>query len=251
MLYTGQKRRKLVIASYDPFAKFYDAVMGEPTATVTLLETLIQEWHPETTSVLELACGTGAVLKHLHPPYQITGLDISEEMLEVARSNVPDATFYQGDMSTFSLPRSFDLILCLFDSINHLTTFAQWQSLFRHVDQHLGALGLFIFDVNTLAKLERLAQAPTEVQEFAGNYLLMNITQIENHLYNWRLQIFEQVGNDLYRRHEANILETSFPIAQIEQAARECFEIKRLFDPRNTEVLPTSQRAYFVCQKRG
>ncbi len=79
----------------------------------------------------------------------------------------------------------------------------------------------------------------------------MNITQIENHLYNWRLQIFEQVGNDLYRRHEANILETSFPIAQIEQAARECFEIKRLFDPRNTEVLPTSQRAYFVCQKRG
>jgi hypothetical protein len=114
--------------SYDLFAKFYDAVMGEPTASVTLLETLIQELHPETKSVL----------------------------------------------------------------------------------------------IHT-----------------------------ENHLYNWRLQIFEQVGNDLYHRQEANILETSFPIPQIERAAREFFEIKRLFDPRNTEVLPTSQRVYFVCQKRG
>jgi SAM-dependent methyltransferase len=172
-------------------------------------------------------------------------------MLEVARRSVPAATFYQGDMSVFNLPMSFDVILCVFDSINHLTTFARWQSLFQHVNQHLNAQRLFIFDVNTLAKLERMAQAPTEVQEFAGNYLLMHITQTEDHLYNWGLQIFEQVDDDLYRRHEANILETSFPIEQIEQAARECFEIKRMFDPFRPEIVPASQRVYFVCQKRG
>ena len=34
------------------------------------------------------------------------------------------------------------------------------------------------------------------------------------------------------------------------EAKSEFFEIKRLFDLRNTEVLPTSQRVYFVCQKR-
>jgi hypothetical protein len=152
-------------------------------------------------------------------------------------------------MSTFNLPMSFDVILCVFDSINHLVTFAQWQSLFRQVKQHLHAQGLFLFDINTLAKLERLAQAPTWVQEFAGNYLLMNITQTGNDLYNWRLQIFEQVGLDRYHRHEANILETSFAISQIEQALREHFEIKRLLDPLKTEVLPTSERVYFVCQK--
>ena len=33
----------------------YDAVMGEPTATITLLKTLIQEWHPHAKTVLELA----------------------------------------------------------------------------------------------------------------------------------------------------------------------------------------------------
>jgi hypothetical protein len=67
----------------------------------------------------------------------------------------------------------------------------------------------------------------------------MNVTQTTNHLYNWDLQVFEQMENDLYRRHEANILETSFPLEQIEQAARECFEIKRLFDPFRPEIVPT------------
>ena len=239
------------MTSYDPFAQFYDAVMGEPTATVTLLKTLIQEWHPQAKTVLELACGTGAVLKHLHPPYEVVGLDLSEGMLEVARRSVPAAPFYQGDMSAFNLPMSFDLILCLFDSINHLTTFARWQSLFQHVDQHLNPQGLFIFDVNTPAKLERMAQAPTEVQEFAGNYLLMKVSQAENNLYNWRVQIFEAVGNDLYRHHETHILETAVPLPTIEQAVKEHFEIKRLFDPFRPELLPTSQRVYFVCQKRG
>jgi len=238
------------MTSYGPFAKFYDAVMGEPTETTTLLEALIQEFHPHAKRVLELACGTGAVLKHLRHPYQIVGLDLSEEMLEIARRSVPDATFYQGNMSTFSLPMSFDVIFCVFDSINHLSTWAQWQSLFRRVNHHLETQGLFIFDINTLSKLEKLAQAPIEVQRFAGNYLLMNVSQTENRLYNWQLQIFEQVENDLYRRHETNILETSFPMPQIEEAVGELFEIKRLFDPRNTNVLPISHRVYFVCQKR-
>ncbi len=237
------------MASYDPFAKFYDAMMGEPTETAILLEALIQEFHPDAKHVLELACGTGAVLKHLRHTYQIMGLDLSEGMLEIARRNAPDAIFYQGDMSTFSLPMSFDVILCVFDSVNHLATFAQWQSLFRQVNQHLGAHGLFIFDVNTLAKLQLLAQAPTWVQEFAGNYLLMNITETGDHFFNWQLQIFEQLGNDLYHRHEATIVETSFAIPQIEQAAKELFEIKRLFDPLSSEILPTSERLYFVCQK--
>lgn len=236
---------------YDHFARFYDAMQGEPTSTSALLETLIQEWHPQVKQVLELACGTGAVLKLLRPSYQIVGLDLSEEMLEIARKKVPAATFYQGDMSAFSLPMSFDLIFCVYDSVNHLTTFVQWQSLFQHVDQHLNAQGLFIFDINTLAKLERLAQASTHVEEFAGNYLLTDIIQTEDHLYNWHLQIFEGVGSDLYRRHEADILEASFPLSDIEQAVKKYFEIKRIFDPRNTEVLPGSPRVYFVCQKRS
>jgi ubiquinone/menaquinone biosynthesis C-methylase UbiE len=44
---------------------------------------------------LDVACGTGFLTQHL--PGSVTGLDQSEEMLEIARERVPAATFVQGD----------------------------------------------------------------------------------------------------------------------------------------------------------
>jgi ubiquinone/menaquinone biosynthesis C-methylase UbiE len=44
---------------------------------------------------LDVACGTGFMTRHLRG--EITGLDQSEAMLDVAREQVPNATFVQGD----------------------------------------------------------------------------------------------------------------------------------------------------------
>src|SRR6266516_746797 len=239
------------MTTYDIFAKFYDAVMGDPTEKTALLQGFIDEFRPEAKSVLELACGTGAILKGLGEKYQRFGLDLSERMLEIANRNVPEANLYLGDMSDFTFTTSVAVILCIFDSINHLTEFSLWQSLFQHVQAHLNPNGLFIFDVNTLAKLQKLEHSPPWIREFDGNYLIMKIIDQGNQLYNWRLQIFEKIGNNTYQRHEENILETSFETHKIENAVREHFDVKRVFDPANETVSPASERVYFVCQKGG
>jgi demethylmenaquinone methyltransferase/2-methoxy-6-polyprenyl-1,4-benzoquinol methylase len=44
---------------------------------------------------LDVACGTGFLTRHLRG--QITGLDQSERMLEIAGARVPDGDFVQGD----------------------------------------------------------------------------------------------------------------------------------------------------------
>jgi ubiquinone/menaquinone biosynthesis C-methylase UbiE len=44
---------------------------------------------------LDVACGTGFLTRHLRG--QITALDQSEQMLAIARDQVPDATFVLGD----------------------------------------------------------------------------------------------------------------------------------------------------------
>jgi demethylmenaquinone methyltransferase/2-methoxy-6-polyprenyl-1,4-benzoquinol methylase len=44
---------------------------------------------------LDVACGTGFLTRHL--PGEITALDQSEQMLEIARDRVPGATLAQGD----------------------------------------------------------------------------------------------------------------------------------------------------------
>jgi ubiquinone/menaquinone biosynthesis C-methylase UbiE len=44
---------------------------------------------------LDVACGTGFMTRHLRG--EVTGLDQSDAMLEVAAGQVPDATFVRGD----------------------------------------------------------------------------------------------------------------------------------------------------------
>ncbi len=54
---------------------------------------VIQALPPKRT--LDVACGTGFVTRLL--PGEVTGIDQSTEMLEVARAQAPEATFVEGD----------------------------------------------------------------------------------------------------------------------------------------------------------
>jgi ubiquinone/menaquinone biosynthesis C-methylase UbiE len=51
--------------SYEVFAPFYDAVQGDRAEHVTYMRELIEKHHPTARTVLELACGTGSILKQL------------------------------------------------------------------------------------------------------------------------------------------------------------------------------------------
>jgi ubiquinone/menaquinone biosynthesis C-methylase UbiE len=67
--------------------------------------------------VLDVACGTGAVTRRLvervTPGGQVTGLDLSEPMLDVARETVPGGTFVAGDAQELPFPdASFDAATC-------------------------------------------------------------------------------------------------------------------------------------------
>jgi ubiquinone/menaquinone biosynthesis C-methylase UbiE len=63
----------------------------------------------EPTRILDVACGTGFLTRHLRG--EVVGLDQSESMLEEARRQAPAATFVRGD--ALSLPfddESFDRV---------------------------------------------------------------------------------------------------------------------------------------------
>ena len=108
----------------------------------------IQGYSPCT--ILDIACGTGKLLAELHANgYNVTGLDLSEDMISIARSNNPEIEFIVGDMCSFSLNRRFDIITCAFDSINYLLTDDQMRTALINIHSHLNGTGYFIFDINT------------------------------------------------------------------------------------------------------
>ena len=48
--------------------------------------------------LLDVACGTGSHALILKNNFNITGVDINENMLKIAREKVPEANFIHGDM---------------------------------------------------------------------------------------------------------------------------------------------------------
>ena len=129
-------------ATYDPLAPHYDAVAGDGVAEAAFVHDLIRQRRlieprrGRAATLLDVACGTGAIAASLargyQGGYQVSGLDISTGMLAVARAKLPAGTpLYQADMTSFRLDARFDAVVCAYQGVNHLLSFPAWESFFR------------------------------------------------------------------------------------------------------------------------
>jgi SAM-dependent methyltransferase len=144
---------------YTGFARGYDRIMEDvdfDAWAVHILE-LAEVHHLPTREILNLACGTGAA----EPAWKrsgcvVTGVDQSEEMISIAREKNGDPEgerFLVGDMRRIQLGREFDLVCCLYDSLNYLTEPEDVLDCFSVAYDHLYPGGGFIFDVATEANI--------------------------------------------------------------------------------------------------
>ena len=139
---------------YQGLAPIYDYVMahvgyGEWAAYI---HALFARFAPAATRVVDLACGTGNVSFALHRlGYEVTGVDRSEAMLEVAREKATDTgvEFVQQDLRQLGALGPFDAATCLYDSINYLLAPADIDAALRGTQAIVQPGGLFVFDICT------------------------------------------------------------------------------------------------------
>ena len=67
--------------SYHLFCRFYYDLMGDCSAPQHMSSNSLENITQKAKTLLELACGTGSVLKHLRRKYEVSGLDISKERI--------------------------------------------------------------------------------------------------------------------------------------------------------------------------
>lgn len=148
------------------FAQLYDrqsTSFAEETAPLIYEFYLARE--PTSThgkKLLDLCCGTGQLARFfLQRGFTVTGVDLSEPMLALARQNAGDylaqgsATFLQADASSFTMPDSFDLVVSTYDALNHLPDLAALRGCFASVAAATADDGCFIFDLNTRQGIRR------------------------------------------------------------------------------------------------
>ena len=91
------------IESYDKSArKFDDTIAALPNYNDAY--DYLADRLADGDAVLDLACGSGQIGKYLteRKKVAITGVDLSEEMLKLARQKIPDGTFYKESIVDFS-----------------------------------------------------------------------------------------------------------------------------------------------------
>lgn len=175
---------------------------------------------PGRRTLIDLGCGTGQLCHHfLENGYSVLGVDLSDAMLEHARTNAAEfirqgrGRFVQGDITAFRSEERFGLALSTFDVLNHLPDLARVNGFLESVSRAVLDGGMLIFDVLT-AKGMRLLNSIS--MEDTGDYSVTTGGAFDQHDRGLkRIAGFWRAGEHSYERFEEVIEYRAFVVQEL------------------------------------
>ena len=137
--------------AYERLCKFYKKDWGKDSIRyVDLIRNVIDNLNLNISSILDVGCGTGILVNELkNMNFDVSGIDISKDMIDVAKETTEGIELIVSDMRNFKVNKKFDMITCTLDAINYLTTDEDMKNTMNTIYNHLNANGVFLFDINT------------------------------------------------------------------------------------------------------
>lgn len=248
--------------SYEQFAYLYDELMKDAPydAWVQFVkETLVQQELNNARRLLDLACGTGELsMRFAAQGFQVTGVDLSADMLAVAQKKAMDAgmkiPFFQQNMADLEGQGEFDVIGIFCDSLNYLESEEKVADTFLNVYRHLSPEGIFIFDVHSIYKITEVfinqtyADNDDHVSYIWNSFPGESPNSVEHELSFFVLD--EKTGK--YARYDELHLQRTFSEQQYSDWLQDAgFEIVRISaDFENSAPKANSERIFFVARKK-
>lgn len=239
---------------YNSLANFYDSFTEDVDYKIysQYLDSIIKKYKEDSVMILDLACGTGNLTLEFNKlGYDVTGLDISQEMLNECYSKNSEILWINQDMTDFDLYGTYDVIVSFLDSINHITDINELEKTFKLVKNYLDPKGLFIFDLNSEYKIECIYGNNVFYQvDDDLTYLWENHYDSDSKICEMDVTIFEK-NNDMYKRFDDSHAERAYSQKEIETLAKKYgLEVKGVFkDLTLDEIDDKTERIFFVLQK--
>ena len=249
------------MAAYENFSRVYDLFMDNIP---------YEEWGKNICGilkrygirdglVLDLGCGTGAMTEILsRAGYDMIGVDNSVDMLEAALEKKEisgsDILYLLQDMREFELYGTVRAAVRVCDSVNYITEPEELLQVFRLVNNYLDPGGIFLFDLNTLYKYEKiLGESVIAENRDEGSFIWENWYDPEDRINEYDLTLFIREEKDLYRKYQETHFQRAYSIEEIRGLL--CDAGMRLEEIWDADTLgkpcPQTQRLYFIAREQG
>lgn len=244
---------------YETFAFVYDTIMDD---------SLYDQWLHFTErhcngkqQVLELACGTGILaLRLAQSGFDVTALDLSDEMLSIASERFNEAfgeqenpiQLMQGNMLALSDVGQYDLVTCYSDSLCYMENEDDVHQVFSEVYGILNDDGRFIFDVHSDYKMTQLFPGFSFHDETEDYAFLWDSYEDEAPLsIVHELSFYVRDEDNRFVRYLEDHHERTYPLDVYQQMLTTAGFSKVEVYADFTDEAPndTSERWFFVCQK--
>lgn len=243
--------------SYTEFAAVYDELMTDIPydAYVELID--IAAGGIAGKQVLDIGCGTGLLsVKLAKQGAQVTGVDLSAEMLTVAEERARALSlpvqFIEQPMQQLTGFANYDVAVIAIDSLNYLSDREDVLATFRHIHASLALGGTLVFDVHSTFKTDVIfMEGPFTFDDGRIAYIWETEEGEQPHSVDSELAFFIQNDNGLYRRFDEVHTQRTFDINEyVDMLIEAGFTIERIFaDWEDEPPHEESERIFFQVRK--
>jgi SAM-dependent methyltransferase len=243
--------------NYNKFAWFYNQYWGKRycESAFPCIEQLLLPYLSEKAQILDLCCGTGQVMQNvIAKGFRVTGLDISENMLEFAQQNASSGHFVVDDARSFSFSSTFQGVYSTHSGLNHILNINELTNVFQNVYAALVKNGVFVFDMPS----EKRYQSKILTGKFndgdvkqdyayavGGKYYSDQKTGYIN------ITIFDLITDNIWQRSDINWLVRCYSEQEIKSTLEKVgFTDIKVYDAeQHLGVSGQLGNMYFTCQK--
>lgn len=208
---------------YENLASVYDKLMEDMPYEewAQYLDKIIKKEAPHTKSILDLGSGTGSISILLSEMgYDVTNLDFSNEMLILAQQkyiekDIP-GNFLELDIRDIDFEESYDVAVSTFDTLNYFLDKEELSEIFNKVFRAVRENGLFVFDLNTRYKFEKILG--NEVYTYNTEdlvYIWENNYSSEDEILEIDISFFLKKSDMLYERFNELHIQRYYSIREI------------------------------------
>lgn len=124
-------------------------------------------------TMLHLGCGAGGHDFHFKKHFAVTGVDLSEGMLKLARTTNPEVTYVKGDMRTIDMNGKYDVVV-IPDSIGYMSTLEDLRAALKNAAAQMNPGGVMLVVAHTKEEFRNNNFA------YTGEKDNLHITVLEN-----------------------------------------------------------------------